>query len=155
MPGSWGQGAYAGNLAFGPDGDLYASDYAGHRVVRFDGRTGSFKGVFSAEGALGSPGDLAFSPAGDLLVTDHEKNQVLRLDGLTGDVVGVFADGFAPRQLVHVEGDAVPVPEPATWAAWGLVGLCALAVRLRHGRSAQARGATANFIERPDSRWLG
>ena len=111
--------------------------------MRFDGLTGAFKGVFSEEGALRSPGDLAFGPAGDLLVNDHEKNQIIRLDGLTGAYKGYFSHGAELGNLVYVEGDAVPIPEPATWAAWGLIGLGALAVRARRSRGGCDRSATA------------
>ena len=48
---SSGQPGRTSDVAFGPDGDLYASDPYGGRIVRFDGLTGAFKGVFSAEGA--------------------------------------------------------------------------------------------------------
>ena len=43
-----------------------------------------------------------------------------------------------PIDRIALGGTITPsaVPEPATWAAWGLVGLGALAARLRRGRSA-------------------
>jgi hypothetical protein len=42
-------------LAFGPDGNLYATDEvsgSGNRVVRFDGRTGAFLGTFASDPGL-------------------------------------------------------------------------------------------------------
>ncbi len=52
-----------GGLAFGPDGELYVSDFASGSVLRFDGETGAFIDTFIAAGTGGltSPRYLVFS----------------------------------------------------------------------------------------------
>ena len=46
--------------AFGPDGSLYVSSFRTNQILRFDGQTGSFLGVFASDnnGGLGSPNGL-------------------------------------------------------------------------------------------------
>ena len=50
-----------GGLAFGPDGDLYVSDWQKSDVVRYEGRTGAFKGVFVPSSGLGISGVMGFA----------------------------------------------------------------------------------------------
>ena len=61
------------------------------RVLRYNGTTGAYEGVFASGGALSFPYGLAFSPSGDLLVDSSGTNQVLRYNGTTGAFEGVFA----------------------------------------------------------------
>ena len=43
------------DLTFGPDGDLYVSNWNGNEMMRFDRATGSSKGVFADGGGLTNP----------------------------------------------------------------------------------------------------
>ena len=64
-------------------------------MLRYDGRTGAFLGVFVAKGSGGLNGayGLAFGPDGNLYVDSFINNQVLRYDGGTGAFLDVFASG--------------------------------------------------------------
>jgi sugar lactone lactonase YvrE len=75
-------------VTIGRDGDVYVTDNALNRVVRYDGRSGVFKGVFAT---VFSPWDLAFGPDGDLYVASSTNGNVLRYDGTTGASKGIFA----------------------------------------------------------------
>lgn len=79
-------------LTFGPDKNLYVSNWKNHDVRRFDGRTGAFLGVFARHnsGGLADPGDITFGPDGNLYVTNNSVNDVLRFDGRTGKPLGTF-----------------------------------------------------------------
>jgi sugar lactone lactonase YvrE len=66
-PGSGGIGFIDG-IAFGPDGNLYATSRLtgamSNRVMKYDGQTGAFLGVFIGPGnGLSEPAGLAFVPA--------------------------------------------------------------------------------------------
>ena len=78
------------DLVFGPDGHLYVTNFLGRQVVRYDGQTGDFLGVFAENNTMGSLG-LAFGPDGHLYVSAGRA--VLRFDGETGAPMGTFADG--------------------------------------------------------------
>src|SRR5690348_3046407 len=70
-------------LTFGPDGNLYVSDFGGSDVVRFDGVTGAFMGDFVSprSGGLVRPEGLAFGPDGSLYVANVTAGPaVLRYD---------------------------------------------------------------------------
>jgi tripartite motif-containing protein 2/3 len=69
-----------------PDGDIYVTDEAGHKVVRFDAE-GAPKPSFGRRG-LGrveffKPKGITFDAKGDLLVLDwgNHRGQVLTRDG--------------------------------------------------------------------------
>src|SRR6266404_4837313 len=129
-------------LAFGPDGLLYVANdttqpaYGGvpGNILRFDGSTGDFVGVFvpSGSGGLSYANDLHFGPDGNLYVDnssgagkDHGK--ILRYDATTGDPLPsagkdganfitpndgglVWANGFAfgPDGMLYVANDFTP-----------------------------------------------
>jgi hypothetical protein len=82
-------------LAFGPDGNLYASGYVSNSVIRYDGRTGAFLDVFVAPrsgGLNGADIGLAFGPDGSLYVASQLGDSILRYDGTDGH----FVDAFVP-----------------------------------------------------------
>lgn len=129
-------------LAFGADGFLYVANdttqpaYGGvpGNILRFNGTTGDFVGVFvpSGNGGLGYANDLHFGPDGNLYVDnssgagkDHGK--ILRFDAATGDPLpsagrgganfitpndgGLsWANGFAfgPDGMLYVANDFTP-----------------------------------------------
>jgi hypothetical protein len=73
-------------MTFGPDGDLYVSQWLGsqNEVVRFDGTTGVFKDVVAREGTVinQNPMGQAWLPDGTLLVTNWAQG------GINGAAVG-------------------------------------------------------------------
>jgi sugar lactone lactonase YvrE len=91
---AWGQ------LAFGPDGNLYVSNWGGSDVLRIDAATGNSLGEFVPAGdhGLTNSHGLTFGPDGNLYVVSQGTNSVLRYDGLTG----AFIDVFVPP--VHLNG---------------------------------------------------
>jgi len=87
-PGSGGLSNQAG-MVFGPNGthdggfDLYIAVIFQAQILRFDGRTGAFKGVFvsSGSGGLINPAGVVFGPDGNLYVANSN------LDGIPGNVL--------------------------------------------------------------------
>jgi hypothetical protein len=81
-----------GELAFGPDGDLYVSNFGGNDVLRIDSQTGKSLGEFVPAGDHGLNGahGLVFGPDGNLYVVSQGTNSVLRYNGLTGTFIDVF-----------------------------------------------------------------
>lgn len=77
------------HLTFGPDGNLYVTDYFLNAVLRFNGTTGAFMGTFASTG-LSRPEDLLFGRDGNLYVSDD--THVVRYNGTTG----AFIDNFVP-----------------------------------------------------------
>ncbi len=84
---------YISGIAFGRDGNLYLSVARDNTVLRFDGHTGQFLGIFVApnSGGLRFPTHLTFGPDGNLYVISYETDQVLRFNGRTGAFIDVFA----------------------------------------------------------------
>jgi sugar lactone lactonase YvrE len=82
-------------LHWGPDGNLYVSEYnstAGQPAIeKFNGTTGASMGavVTSGTGGLAGPLDFSFDKTGNLLVSSSGTNQVLKYSP-TGTFLGVF-----------------------------------------------------------------
>jgi sugar lactone lactonase YvrE len=81
-----------GELAFGPDGNLYVSNWGGSDVLRIDAATGNSLGEFVPAGdhGLTNSHGLVFGPDRNLYVVSQGSNSVLRYDGLTGAFINVF-----------------------------------------------------------------
>src|SRR5687768_1369652 len=108
-------------LRFGPDGKLYVASYGTGTVLRFDGQTFAFLGIFASGNGLVAPGGIAFGPDGELYVSDFASGSVLRFDGETGAFIDTFiAAGSAglssPRYIAF---SRPPVNHPATVIAGG------------------------------------
>lgn len=88
-------------LTFGPDGNLYVSsgddsatpEVEPSAILRFNGQTGEFMGVFATSDLLKRPYGNAFGPDGYLYVSSFLSDQILRFDAKTGAFVDVFATG--------------------------------------------------------------
>jgi streptogramin lyase len=79
-------------MAFGPGGDLFAADFEGQAVYRFNGTTGALIAVISGR-EVNRPVGVTCGPNGDIFVSDSAGARVLRYDGITGAFRGVFASG--------------------------------------------------------------
>lgn len=75
----------------GPDGNLYVSSASTNQVLRYDGQTGIFLGVFvGASAGLTGPYDLTLGPDGALYASAAGEGVIYRFDGLTGAPLGRF-----------------------------------------------------------------
>lgn len=100
------------SATFGPDGALYVASFETDQILRFNGLTGAYEGVFVSAGAGGLNGPDAgtkFGSDGLLYVPSFWNDRVLRYDSM-----GAFVDEFVsfregslrqPRDLVQHEGD--------------------------------------------------
>lgn len=82
--------SFPDGMAYGKDGNLYVSDASNARVLRYNGSTGAFMGIF-ATGGLQRAGYSAFGPDGMLYVCSNGDNAVHRFDPTTGAWLGAFA----------------------------------------------------------------
>lgn len=82
--------AGARGLVFGPDDHLYVSSGISDQVLRYDGSTGQFMGVFAQGGGLDGPIGLAFGNDGELYVASALSDMVIRYDGTTGEFIDQF-----------------------------------------------------------------
>lgn len=82
------------NVLFGPDNNLYVTNVqeGEHSVLRFDGRTGKYLGVFvdGKKPKIGYPSDIVFTPNGELLLVDCPAGAILRYDGESGAYLGTL-----------------------------------------------------------------
>ena len=117
----------ARDLRFGPDGNLYVSDFTNDDVLRYNGITGAFMDVFASGSGLDGPTDLRFGPDGNFYVgSTAGEPAILRFNGQTGHFIDDFAVGGglrSPQGVVFAS-----VPEPMTLIALSL-GIAILVVR--------------------------
>lgn len=113
------QTAAPAQLAFGPDGNLYVSEFFGPTVRAYDAHAGATFGQRLADAATGltSAGGLAFQSNGDLLVGDGfaqapgQTAQIVRVHNGVQSVFGATNLGgiYAPSSLLTLEDDSVLV----------------------------------------------
>jgi hypothetical protein len=96
------------SLVFGPSGrgagslDLYVNDEDTGSILRYDGTTGAFLGVFvsGGSGGLGTSAGFVFGPDGNFYVADGgffgSTPAVLRFQGAAGPTPGAFMGAFVP-----------------------------------------------------------
>jgi hypothetical protein len=75
---------------FGPDGSLYVYSCGTGKVLRYNGTTGAFMGVFADVGPYHEQNSMAFGPDGNLYVSQYEGDSVKRFDGTTGAYIDDF-----------------------------------------------------------------
>jgi WD40 repeat protein len=81
------------DFAFGPNGNLFVSDFATQSVLEFNGSTGEFIRTFISDPNIVTIGGIEFAPNGDLFLGNGVSNlesQILRFDS-SGGFLGVFA----------------------------------------------------------------
>ncbi len=78
-------------LAFGPDGNLYASSSGSNSLLRYNGQTGAFIDAFVPPGSgLAFPEGFAFGPDGNLYVSSPNSDEIFRYNGQTGAFIDIF-----------------------------------------------------------------
>ena len=70
-----------GGLTFGPDSNLYVSDFFTGAVHRYHGQTGKFLGTYVPIGTLHEPRKILFGPDGNLYVVESGGNRISRFQG--------------------------------------------------------------------------
>ncbi|HEV2500216.1 MAG TPA: hypothetical protein VGY31_11615 [Terriglobia bacterium] len=94
----------ATDMIYGPNGNLFVSDFFGHDVKEYNGTTGAFIGVFASTN-LNFPQELVFGPNGNLYVAD-ERN-VAEFNGTTGAFItqiAAFSTNGFPEPLAVAFG---------------------------------------------------
>ena len=85
-----------GGIAFGPDSNLYVTDYFSGAILRYHGQTGGFIDTYVSEATLQSPGKIVFGPDGNLYVAEYDNNRIMRFQGPfasdPGFNLGAFVD---------------------------------------------------------------
>ena len=95
---------------FAADGSLLVASFGSDAVLRYDGATGAFLGVFVAPGSGGLDGPdagITFGSDGDLYVPSFESNAILVYSRADGSFLRAFASGgelSRPRDLVFRGG---------------------------------------------------
>lgn len=120
------------DLEFGPDGDLYAADRLDGTVLRYDGDTGRFEGVFASVGPTNGLQDLLFAPDGMLYALDQASQQITRFDAGTGSFVDAI---LLPALGTDGTGMALG-SDGRLYVTTGFVGRSVIIVDPRSGRVA-------------------
>jgi streptogramin lyase len=83
----------AAGASLGATSDLLVDSSGTNQILRYDGVTGAFKGVFASGNGLSGTEELTYGPDGNLYVSNATGKDVLRFNGQTGAFLGVFASG--------------------------------------------------------------
>lgn len=73
--------------------DLLVSSRFSNQVLRYDGQTGAFRGVFASGNGLANPNGIAYGPDGHLYVGLGDVGVVKRFHGQTGAFLGDVVTG--------------------------------------------------------------
>ncbi|MFP2925333.1 hypothetical protein ACLESO_08965 [Pyxidicoccus sp. 3LG] len=88
----WGVDSVSVKVRKKKGGDLLVARGLDASVLRYDGETGEFVGVFvtPGSGGLANPQELVYGPDGNLYIASFDSGNVLRYDGKTGAFIDVF-----------------------------------------------------------------
>jgi formylglycine-generating enzyme required for sulfatase activity/streptogramin lyase len=82
--------------------ELLVASCLSNNVLRYDGTTGAFLGIFASGGGLSGPVGITFGPEGNLYVASEANSCVIRYDGRTGAFIDKLIDGIGqPTNLTH------------------------------------------------------
>lgn len=106
-------------MRYGPDGNLYVSNFYTSEIRKYNGATGAPMGVFvSSAAGLSAPTDLRFGPDGNLYVTNFGESTIMRFNGQTGaalpgDAGKAFATGgnLAQGTSLKFQGNSMYVAD--------------------------------------------
>ncbi|MBD2464649.1 PEP-CTERM sorting domain-containing protein [Oscillatoria sp. FACHB-1407] len=150
-PESFGFVSFLG-LTFGPDGDLFTSDFA-NGIRRYDEITGelidtistNYTGTIPSNNFIGNltfdPNNILYSVGFDF--TQGNQGAILRFDGETGDPLpsdGQSSSVFVPtnpllRRPIGIAYSPIVVPEPGLAIALLVLGAAGVASRTKRDRS--------------------
>ena len=128
----------AGDLAFGPDGKLYAATLGGG-VRRFNGMNGTFIDFLVPQATMNRPRGMEFGPDENLYVLDQD--YAYRFDGMNGLHLGTFAmntGGFRHDLTFTPDGALSTVPEPGSLGLLAIGGLSLVGYHWRRKRKPAA-----------------
>lgn len=112
-------------IAFNGAGDLFEADYGSGNIYEFlnnDGTLSSTPTLF-ADG-LNDPCAIAFNSSGDLYVTEQSLGTLVEIT--PGGSESTLATGLGHPTAIAIQGLALPVPEPSTWALTAIGGAALL-----------------------------
>ncbi len=83
-------------LLFAPNGDLLVGSVNNNAILRFDGQTHAYEGVFANTGSRGGPVGMAYGPDGYLYVVENSGHggDVSRYNATTGAYVDTLSGGL-------------------------------------------------------------
>ncbi len=116
-------------ITYGADGSLFVASEGTRQILKYNGQTGAFIGVFATLPGTNNPGHIAFGPDGNLYVSEWNGKSIWRFNGLTGTSLGVFVtnanldqpDGLAWRgneMFLSNSGHGRVARADATTGAW-------------------------------------
>ncbi len=119
-----GPGAFG--LAIGDGDDVFVARdhfFFPDDILRFDGATGAFLGVFSSGGLLNDPRGLAYAPDGNLYVANRGPNNILRVNaaGVASDPAGFNPAGFIEDVFYGLDGNLYGTTHPGAVERWNFL----------------------------------
>lgn len=104
-PGSGGLAGAVG-MVVAPNGDLLVASQSTNQVLRYNGISGNFVGVFAENVNLNGPSHMAFNANGNLLVSNFLGSSVSQFDA-SGTYLGEFTSGTPGGGLQGVASFAI------------------------------------------------
>jgi MYXO-CTERM domain-containing protein len=90
-------------IVFAPNGDLLVANYNTSEILRFDGVTHAYDGVFASTASRGRPLDMAMGPDGDLYVVENPNNgggDISRYNATTGALIETLPGTLSSPQAI-------------------------------------------------------
>jgi streptogramin lyase len=104
------------DLDFGPDGNLYVSDYNTKSIKRYNGTTGEFIDTFitGIQYGVDGPNGVQWGPDGNIYTQAYSANYVRKYNGATGEDMGSFCSvGGSMRDFFWTPGGDMLVMSPS------------------------------------------